>query len=330
VPAHDTEQKVVIGEKDFFPLENYKDREETLGYIVLMESRIRQNAVVLRTLRSFKKPVAIADDYGIERGEFPELKAGNVRHFHMTASKHAAKQIGLFLLGLEHRRIAFISPFHGATWSQSRYENLLDCVAAHDTGAEVRLYSFNKYKAVGDYFGHMELRAHFSEFHSFYKTWKHRLPQSYSHWLDQTTGQRLKTLAGKAEISFQMKSLFDSALDNKHISAWVLANDMAGVAAYRYLKKRKIAIPGRISLISFDDSPDALDARLSSYNFNMPSLARGMMGFILNSFFYRGNAGKKPVEVEGHIVERETIKRLSGSDQHSQHKINELSGVKGR
>ncbi|MBD3321582.1 MAG: hypothetical protein GF350_10860 [Chitinivibrionales bacterium] len=74
-----------------------------------------------------------------------------------------------------------------------------------------------------------------------------------------------------------------------------------------FLNRKKIAVPGRISLIGFDDTAEALQHHLTSYNFNVEALMRLMLNYIVNT---RSVPKKKhPVEVDGMIVERATVGR---------------------
>ncbi len=66
-------------------------------------------------------------------------------------------------------------------------------------------------------------------------------------------------------------------------------------------------MPQGVSVIGFDDSSDAFDNDLTSYNFSVPSLVHAMVRYVLDSRassseFYR----QEPIELDGFINRRGT------------------------
>jgi DNA-binding LacI/PurR family transcriptional regulator len=103
--------------------------------------------------------------------------------------------------------------------------------------------------------------------------------------------------------------LFEKALADRSITAWVAANDTVAVHALAFLQEKKVRVPDDISLIGFDDTLEAFKNGLTSYNFNIEVIARRMLNHILDS---AREPSKQPrgtdSEVEGCMVERRTLR----------------------
>jgi DNA-binding LacI/PurR family transcriptional regulator len=83
-------------------------------------------------------------------------------------------------------------------------------------------------------------------------------------------------------LKSHMESHFREALEDRSLTAWVGANDMVGLVALGYLRGSRIAVPSRISVVSFDDMIEAFGVGLSSYNFNVAAIVRCMFEHILS------------------------------------------------
>jgi DNA-binding LacI/PurR family transcriptional regulator len=101
-----------------------------------------------------------------------------------------------------------------------------------------------------------------------------------------------------------LTGLFDRALTIEKCTAWVCANDYIALHALSYLEKKGIAVPQQIGVVGFDDCEDAINYELTSYNFNLPVVARMMVSSVLYPrSFPLGNEGNR-YEVDGVVRER--------------------------
>jgi hypothetical protein len=71
--------------------------------------------------------------------------------------------------------------------------------------------------------------------------------------------------------------LFEQAYGDQSLSAWVLFNDPTAILALHWLAHRGVDVPGRLSVVSFDDSSDALGHGLASYDFNVAAQVAGLL-----------------------------------------------------
>jgi DNA-binding LacI/PurR family transcriptional regulator len=101
-----------------------------------------------------------------------------------------------------------------------------------------------------------------------------------------------------------MKPLFEKALRDRSITAWVMANDFAATMAIDYLKGCNIKIPDDLSIISFDNTLDAMEYQLTSYDFNNHGIISLILRFILAPQTLKPERMGGFLEVDGALVIR--------------------------
>jgi DNA-binding LacI/PurR family transcriptional regulator len=75
-----------------------------------------------------------------------------------------------------------------------------------------------------------------------------------------------------------------------------------------FLREEGVAVPAKVSVVGFDDSPVALLLDLTTYNFNFPGIAAAMVHHVLGGVSAL-HGTKGPVEIEGYVVERQSSRR---------------------
>jgi DNA-binding LacI/PurR family transcriptional regulator/DNA-binding transcriptional regulator YhcF (GntR family) len=111
-----------------------------------------------------------------------------------------------------------------------------------------------------------------------------------------------------AEISAMANApLFKQALNLPHITAWICANDDCALAALDFLRREKVAVPGKLSVVGFDNEPvKAIEQRLTTLDFNAAGFIHRMLNFIARPPRTRGPYHHRPIEVEGIVMIRDT------------------------
>ena len=104
----------------------------------------------------------------------------------------------------------------------------------------------------------------------------------------------------------QCSALFDRACADSAITAWVLACDLVAMQALDYASRNNIPVPKKLSVIGFNDTPEALKFRLTSYNFNLNAVALAMTDFIVRRKVFPVMRNRTIIDIDGTIVERET------------------------
>jgi len=118
------------------------------------------------------------------------------------------------------------------------------------------------------------------------------------------------TLAYEAEwqgIAQIQRPLMEQALACPGVTAWAAGNDRSALIALAFLKERGVRVPDDLSVVSFDDLPQAYAAGLTSYNFNESAGVRAVFSHVLGvGPRVRGVPAHEPVEIEGFMSVRAT------------------------
>lgn len=119
--------------------------------------------------------------------------------------------------------------------------------------------------------------------------------------------QFVGSIATDRALAVWMTPLFNTVLARDNATAWVCPSDQVALAALSFLESRKADVPGKISVIGFDNWKEAHEQQLSTFDFNM----HGILQEALLMIFDRKRFRNKPEisEVEGYVVERRTTKR---------------------
>jgi hypothetical protein len=107
-------------------------------------------------------------------------------------------------------------------------------------------------------------------------------------------------VSAAAETRAALQPLLESALADPGITAWVTANDFTATLALTFIKSKGVRVPADLSLISFDDSTQAVRNNFSSYNFNPTALATFILGTIVGRDPFAGADAR----VSGFVVNR--------------------------
>jgi DNA-binding transcriptional regulator YhcF (GntR family) len=261
------------------------ERSDAAGYILAASfPAVDFRGLCARLARS-KKPVSVLDFDG---GWMPPSPCSQpYAVFPVGVSATPGKKVANYLLSLGHHHVAFFSAFHKSLWSRTRYQGMLDTYA--EAG---------------------------------YPGWPQLFGRSQDDWQVDVNTPPLPGLADVSQIpaaydvvknriqmGICLQPLFEQAIANSAITAWVAANDGIAVCAQEFLQARGIKVPGQISLVSFDDTVASMARRITSYNFNLPAIVIAAFRHILQSKPRSEAPRPRTVEIPGAIVERETTGR---------------------
>jgi DNA-binding transcriptional regulator YhcF (GntR family)/DNA-binding LacI/PurR family transcriptional regulator len=292
-------------------IETLRKAQGHIGYIIWANGI---QAAPLKTLvgviGSKGKPVAIIDEMGDLQNGCPMDRFPAVRTF-VIAGHEAGRMTGQYLVGRGHRCVAYINPIPREAWACVRYEGL--CTAFEKAG----FGSIPVSKKPSDLSrtGVVLFSDHVTEKPVRLAPAVIRLSDSLTKIFNEGLRRQIlsfqlmrmnvlpKEELGIDRLQKQVAPLFDAALRQSAISAWVLPSDNFTFFASEYLKGKKVPVPRRLSIIGFDNENLALRYNLSSYSFAFYSVAQRAFSFILNPFQapYR-KAG--PIECEGSVIER--------------------------
>jgi DNA-binding FadR family transcriptional regulator len=256
------------------------------------------------------RPLGILNDVGALTLPRSVLNKRTVTVFDMGYLPQCGRSVGQYLLRNGHTRVAYLSNAHQRQWSMNRLSGLSEAIC--EAGGRTTACVLDVPSGLPT-----ELRAEQVRIREAWRLFAGLDASRYG--IDR---QRFEQVASRLErhlnwtvtdALFQQltEPLFDRALRDRTVTAWVCANDRVAYRALRYLEKKGIAVPKALSVVAFDDSPLALEDNLSSYNFNRTQV----MSAALNHLVYRASGRHKAAWVapDGFVVPRGSVARLPGS-----------------
>jgi DNA-binding transcriptional regulator YhcF (GntR family) len=280
------------------------DDEWALGYIVWTVNVLDVPRYVNKIRRS-KKPAAFLVEDGSKQIPSSIQSKRGYRSFMLGCTPRAGHDIARFLIRRGHRHVAYISPVHKSQWSAVRYQGLREAFEAAEIPGGVSLFSLSDIEDVYEFQEKFTSGTLNRILDTLHKAILPALPA-----LDLEELEPLRIAIGKfmrnKSLSAPLSHLFDEAVSDPSITAWVTANDFFALLALEYLQSNYIDVPKRISVIGFDDTFDAFLHECTSYNFNIPSLVRAMLRHVLHRNYHPLGKGDEPIELDGMIIERKT------------------------
>jgi len=288
-------------------LDRMHDRSTVLGHAVWAFGFEDPMRLVSR-LSPDTQPVAVFDECGDIPGSVMSTAGAKCRFFRIGSSEVAPRLVARYLLRLGHSHVAYVSPLFTHPWTRIRYRILESVCTEVNPQSSVRLFALES-DTDDD-----KLRRQFRVLH--------RGPELISllsrlrDFLPPRDGRLSDTLA--RNVSSYMKSIerepyvdgfFEPILRCREITAWVVSNDLDACIALDFLHRHGVAVPGRISLVSFDDGRESYDNNITSYNFNIPAIVSAALDTIVRPALARTIHDTPVVDIEGMIVRRLTCGR---------------------
>lgn len=281
-----------------------------LGYITfsLFLGPERLDQFVTAATRS-GTPVAVLEDGRPDAHLAPATRHRLSRIFSVSVSPTAGEDVGNYLVATGHRKVACFQLSDTTEFCVNRADGLVRAFSSAGlTGGVVRYVLKD-----------MPL----SQIDSDVRVWVNTAWREIGTNVPPpggvvSAGQRadadhvpgLRTWAWGMYMRKLLAPYFEEALRDEDITAWVAINDPCGFAALDFLQKRNVSVPRRVSVVGFDDSLEAFGMGMSSYNFNVPSVVRAMVGHILSPPSQRSSKPQPPLEVPGRVVARESTRSI--------------------
>jgi DNA-binding LacI/PurR family transcriptional regulator len=251
------------------------------------------------------KPMALLD----ETGEYtvPRIPGAErqLRHYTMGFSAEAGRRMGAYLLGLGHRRFAYISPVHRAAWSRNRLAGLREACAHSGTGASVVEHILDEHSLPHDF---LLQSAHVrTQLLGRIGTVAARARESLLGRATTALRLDLDSHLMREAYALAMVPLMEAAARDESVSAWVAADDDTAMPCLAFLRERGIGVPERVSVVGFDDGVGSSLQKLTSYNYNGAAYMRAMLAHVLSPGSPEsGGSRHSAIELGGTVVERKT------------------------
>jgi hypothetical protein len=278
---------------------------EFLGIVVWTIGFWKTVRDVIAHALTYKKPVSVLDEesqYELVQWASPGRLA---RVFAFAAGTTPPRVTGQYLMQQGHRRVAYIGAAHKSAWSQHRYRELGRVFASAGSEYGVTLFADDEVAGPGELYEDPRLEPAVA------RAVARGMPTALG--LDPARTARFSERMGAIAVSTMRDTvryerlwpLFGKAHEDESITAWVCANDEVALLALQFLKEQGVAVPRDISVIGFDDVPEAAVHGLTSYNFNLDGLVNAMLSHIIRPSFTPKN--RPAIEIEGVVIERGSV-----------------------
>ncbi|MDD5672600.1 MAG: substrate-binding domain-containing protein [Chitinivibrionales bacterium] len=290
-------------------------KAEALGAVVYCHASVAKE--LLDFLVPFDRPIAFIDEWGYYRG----FEAANhrsqryVRFFAAGTSETAAKTMGNMLLGLGHRKIAYISVYGDEQFlfSSQRYRGLKAVFRAAGLREGVTALTSNFYEVPSDHRLFKKSMEDRPDWMGMYESAKKIVPLNSHRHADKLMAT-LQTISAEEKFRQLCRPLFERALLYTDCTAWVCANDHMAYWAVDFLKAHNKKLPDDLSLVGFDDMFYALQNDITSYNFNTPMLVHRIFQYILNPSCEKNANRFALIEIPGHVMLRGSVAKTRNVD----------------
>lgn len=267
------------------------NRDSHIGSIIL--ASVLSDSSISRLAHSLvhrNKPVAILDDTGEERLRSPLETNPLTRLFALNMGARAGAAVARHLIAQGHRGVVFFSLTLRLPWSRSRLDGLRKEYAR--AGMPDAVHAMLLDSAAGPaaepaQTADREILEYMRSIDS--RIWKNlrsiggaafriendRALSSFKQQFSGTIRHKQRLLA--------IEQLVLSALRHRIATAWVAENDALALLCMECLER----IPGnrtekRPALAAFDNTIEAIQNELTSYDFDYPGAVSAMMGHLLN------------------------------------------------
>jgi len=258
-----------------------------------------------------RKPVAVLDEGGLLEPAVVTRRSVPFAVFQTGVDVGPARAVARYLLQIGHSRIAYVSAFHGAPWSVNRYRGLCETYAEAGHADGVSLHAAGSQAYPGDYASGMVERHGLAAFLDSCDAAEKRFPLHHDRALETLRDSVVSRFVPE-EIADRLAPVFERALADTTVTAWVCCNDPVALAALHYLKTvRQVVVPGRLSVVGFDNTLDAFSSDLTSYDFNIPAVVRAMIDFVIRPPRGPARPGGHVQRIDGVLVERSSTARCA-------------------
>jgi hypothetical protein len=269
---------------------------------------------ILRHLTLFKKPVAVLDVVGGWELSSRIANNDNIQLFTATTSVTPPSEVGRFLLSLGHTSVAFISPFHKAHWSRCRFDGIKQTFDDAGFPGNVFPFVYDHYSYQWNYLQEEQadvndIKTLIADYNKGQSPIDSEIFRKFANIRYAISRYLTEWNCATGEIYHRMLPLFERALSNKTITAWVMANDYAAMLAVDFLREKKVRIPENLSIISFDNTPGAVEYQLTSYDFNHSGIISMMLNYLIRPSIIPQAQRDKTIGIEGTIIERRSTAR---------------------
>lgn len=285
-------------------LKSYLQNDVFCG-IILSSYHMKNSAECLRHLSLLKKPISVwIQDHSVLALVSRYSNKDNITFFDASYSTLPGFETAKFLYEKGHRSIAFISPFHASSWSKNRLQGIQCFFKSINESFAIHEFVLDEF--ISDY-SFMEKIIETGQLNKFLSAGKlkYTLNKALHNRISNLEIEGNKLLRDNLIYNYS-NSLFEKALNQPGISAWIAVNDLTACMINDFWDFKKIAVKMRPALISFDNTFESLEKGISSYDFNTSGDVNNMILHLLypNSALF--SSKKRVIRIKGTVVQRKS------------------------
>lgn len=278
-------------------------RPDVLGYIIWTLGLDDLNVPRLaQSLASADTPVGILDALGRDDLEGIGDASRPVRVLGLSLGRRHGEILAEYLIRKGHRRVAFLSERLDWGWSRNRLNGMLTAFRRYGLDDAVLPVEIGS-RAVG--------ADRMKQIRSVYLTLaparELRGRPRVRDAID-TFNNKVKETITYEDFASEATPVLENLLADESITAWVGVHDATAFVCQDFLAARGVAVPGRVSLIGFDNSFESSLRKLDSYEFNLSGITATLVDFV-TSPQHRGSFGRssRRSEIDGYVVQRGSV-----------------------
>jgi len=215
---------------------------------------------------------------------------------------YAGRIMAMHLLSEGHKRIAFLTHIPiGQTWLDRRIQGL-QSIYPFEADQEKSMTIFEvSNKLVDTSSTRDSFRILMNKIFRTSKILANEKHFPSGDFIHANTVRPLSTIVMFAELAHMFEPIFEKALQNSDLSAWVCVNDDLAALAQEFLRRKSGAKARKITIVGFDNLPHARMMELTSFDFAFEKMGR----VAANSFLFPSTfQSKKLVRIRGNLIIR--------------------------
>ncbi|MBD3239180.1 MAG: GntR family transcriptional regulator [Chitinivibrionales bacterium] len=266
-----------------------------------------------RILAATDTPTAFLDDSGALSDASMRALPRSWQVFDIAYSPVAGRVAARYLVEHGHRHVAWVDSWSSARWERNRYAGFAETLHALTGGYPILPHRPPEHPGRVRSSADTALRDAVAA-HAAQVSFAPRSAAARREFVDEVTN-----VLDRQETRERQRRLLEPSmaklLENTAITAWAASNDGVAIECLDFLARQRCAVPGRISVIGFDDSHLSVRRHLTTYNHNCPALAAAMVNHVLDpGLSHRAWEGRRVVAVPGFIRERRTVASIPLDD----------------
>jgi len=285
------------------------DRGTVLGYVVwTLGLRPEQVSRLAGLLDQSGKPVSMFTD-SLPVSSMPPVatRSPRFRLFHAALSGACGQHMGQYLLSKGHRDLVVFTDEPQQSYYVSRLQGLREVFDNVGRITAVRLAIPGPWSASADLAGTLGPTENIRRAARRLLGDLAVLTPGQENVRHAVVERRVREALWSLSVTALNRDLLRRTLDTVPATAWVACNDLVAFTLLDFLREQSGPVPGKVSVVGFDDSAIAFLLDLTTYNFNFPGIAHAMVDHVLAGprvKAARPATSSAGTEIEGYVVER--------------------------